>query len=89
MSDENNISNENTVIPKKRGRKPKSQTLNSNEIKPEVEKIPKKRGRKPKNKSQEEEVEKIPKKEVENLKKKYILSKNYQKHFMKKIKMKH
>ena len=62
MSDENNISNENTVIPKKRGRKPKNQTLNSNEIKPEVEKIPKKRGRKPKNKSIEDEVEKIPKK---------------------------
>ena len=62
MLDENNIDNKDVIIPKKRGRKPKNQTLNNTETKTEEEKIPKKRGRKPKNKSSEDEVEKIPKK---------------------------
>ena len=49
--------NENIVIPKKRGRKPKPKILNE-----EIQKIPKKRGRKPKPKSDIQETPKIPKK---------------------------
>ena len=63
---EENITDNNVKVPKKRGRKPKNATIDNNNtenLEPvvEVEKIPKKRGRKPKIKPLEE-VEKIPKK---------------------------
>ena len=63
---EENITDNNVKVPKKRGRKPKNATIDNNNTENsepvvQVEKIPKKRGRKPKNKPVEE-VEKIPKK---------------------------
>ena len=66
MSEEENTNDISIKIPKKRGRKPKSETLkqtepgDTQEITKEEVKVPKKRGRKPKIKTEEESKPKGP-----------------------------